>query len=119
MAGTLLYDADCGFCTRSAAVLARLGSAVEIRPWQGYPDLAAHGLTEHEVDEIIHLVDGETILTGHRAIAEVLASSRHRPVRALGRLVGSRLLAPVASRVYAWVAANRYRLPGGGACRAR
>ena len=40
----VIYDADCGFCTRSAEFLGRR-SACEISPWQSL-DLAAVGLTE-------------------------------------------------------------------------
>jgi predicted DCC family thiol-disulfide oxidoreductase YuxK len=110
--GTLVYDGDCGFCTRSARWARSLGCAVDIAPWQEF-DLTAAGLTAEEADARVQLVLGTTSYSGHEAIGEALRTSRHWPVRALGRLVLVRALRPLASRTYNWVAAHRHRLPGG------
>lgn len=107
----LIYDGDCGFCQRSLGWALRLGITCEHRP-SHQVDLAAHGLSEQDVIEAAWYVDGDRRLRGHEAIAGALRTSRHAPVRWLGAVVGSRVLRPVAVRVYAWVARNRHRLPG-------
>ena len=60
----LLYDADCGFCTRSAVFGRRLGLRAEILPMQDV-DLAAHGITETQARRALPFVtdDGVEILT--------------------------------------------------------
>jgi predicted DCC family thiol-disulfide oxidoreductase YuxK len=114
----LVYDADCGFCTRMADLaVTRMKVACRAIPWQ-QADLAALGLTEAEVTEKVWWVEpGGTKLSGHRAVAAAL---RHGSpaLRPLGNLLAIEPLAPVASAGYDLVARNRYRLPGGTpACR--
>jgi predicted DCC family thiol-disulfide oxidoreductase YuxK len=108
----LVFDGDCGFCTRSAEWVVRLGCDVDIVPWQRF-DLAAVGLTAEEAAAKVRLVDGTRTWAGHEAIGHTLTASRHVAVRLLGRVVLTRVLAPFAARVYAWVSAHRHRLPGG------
>lgn len=113
----LVFDADCGFCVRSLGWARRLGAECEAVAWQD-ADLAALGLSVDEVTEAAWFVTPTRRLRGHEAIAATLGTSRHRPVRWLGRIVGARALRPVTTRVYAWVADNRHRLPGASdACR--
>ena len=107
----LIFDGDCGFCQRSLGWALRLGITCEHRP-SHQVDLAAPGLSEQDGFEAAWYVDGDRRLRGHEAIAGALRTSRHAPVRWLGAVVGSRVLRPVAVRVYAWVARNRHRLPG-------
>ena len=114
---TLVYDADCGFCTRSALVTRRWVDGrgrYDVRPWQEL-DLAALGLTAERCDEAAQFVtaDGD-IRSGHEAIAAALTHG------APGwRPLGHALLTPgirtVAARTYAWVAEHRHQLPGGTA----
>lgn len=108
----LLYDADCGLCAQLAGLLPRLRLALDIRSIQ-VTDLAAYGVDEQRAEREMPLVrtDG-TVTYGHRAWATALQTGP-APLRMVGRLVGSRLLDPVLSRVYRWVAVNRHRLPGG------
>lgn len=114
----VLYDADCGFCTVAAGWLGPLGCEVQTIPWQSWPGLAEHGITPEAAAGALHMVHGDRVLIGHEAVAGALRHSRWSVVRLAGRLIGSRALRPVASRVYAVVAANRQRLPGGtDACR--
>lgn len=69
---TLIYDADCGFCTRSAKWLARTGN-VNIKPWQGIQDLEALGLTKEMVETAAYWADGGEVRAGaEAAIAEAL-----------------------------------------------
>jgi predicted DCC family thiol-disulfide oxidoreductase YuxK len=108
--GTLIYDGNCGFCRRSLRQARSLGATCAAEPFQSV-DLAACGLTEHEASAAAWYVAADHRWHGHEAVAMVLRSSRHLPVRWLGRAVGSRALRPLASRIYEWVAANRHRLP--------
>ena len=47
MAATLLYDAECAFCTRSARLAERIGVGADVVPWQDY-DLASVSLTPEQ-----------------------------------------------------------------------
>ncbi|WP_285240044.1 DUF393 domain-containing protein [Pseudarthrobacter sp. MEB009] len=114
---TLIYDADCGFCTRSAKWLAR-GGQVNIKPWQGIRDLDALGLTEEMVETAAYWADSGSIRAGaEAAIAQALiAKGSGWP------LLGKVILLPgvrfIASRVYKVIAKNRHAMPGGtDACR--
>lgn len=108
----LIYDGDCGFCRRSLGWARRLGATCPAQPWQAI-DLAAVDLSEAQVIEAAWYVDDAgRRYGGHEAIAMTLRSSRWRLVRLLGRVIGSRVLRPVAAPAYAWVARNRHRMPG-------
>jgi predicted DCC family thiol-disulfide oxidoreductase YuxK len=114
----LVYDSDCGFCTKSVTFIGRLGSPVSAQPWQSIPDLAAIGLTESQVMEAAYLLDGDAKYAGSDAIGYALSLSRHWPVRVVGPVIVSRVVRPIARRVYSLIAANRYRMPGStGTCR--
>ncbi|NHA70097.1 thiol-disulfide oxidoreductase DCC family protein [Phycicoccus flavus] len=111
----LVFDGDCGFCTTSAGLLERRvrgSSRFAVLPWQRL-DLDAYGLTEGQCTEAVQWVaaDGR-VSSAQDAIARCLLAGAP-----WARLVGALLLAPgvnaVAGVVYRWVAANRYRLPGG------
>jgi predicted DCC family thiol-disulfide oxidoreductase YuxK len=107
----LVYDADCGFCTKSARWLARRGD-VEIKPWQSVDDLEAVGLHLDMVNNAAYWVDeGSAPEAGHLAIGRALVQSGGWR-RQLGRFTLSPVVAPAARRVYSWVARNRYRMPG-------
>lgn len=110
----VLYDGDCGFCTTSAlAAHSRwFESKVDVSPFQRV-DLAVHRLTVDKCGETLHAVDADgRTHTGSDAVAVVLRESR-LPWPLLGgalRLPGVRW---AAQRIYALVARNRHRLPGG------
>lgn len=115
--GLLVFDGDCAFCTSSARFASRWvnrAGRYAIAPWQQL-DLAALGLTADECLDAAQFVcpDGQ-VRAGHQAIAEALRQGSP-PFGPLGAVLGSRALAPLARRVYEWVAENRYRLPGGTA----
>ena len=115
MARVLLYDADCAFCTKAAGWALRIGCEVETIPWQSWAPLASYGITPRAAASEMHMVDGDRILIGHEAVAGALLRSRYAAVRLVGGVTHARVLRPVARRVYAAVAANRQRLPGGTA----
>ena len=115
--GTLVYDDDCAFCTRSAKWL-HSHSGAAFQSCQTV-DLAALGLTEDDVAHAAYWLDsrGHVAARGAGAIAVALRSGSW-PWRVLGSVVQTRPLRPLAEAVYAQVALQRHRLPGGtNACR--
>lgn len=116
LTGTLVFDADCGFCTKCAD-----WARTRLRDGRVAPshtiDAATYGLTRDDLDAAAWwLPAGGAPVRGHEAVAAALRQCRGAwPL--LGRVVGSRALRPVAARVYDLVAVNRYRLPGSdGTC---
>lgn len=112
MNGQVVYDADCGFCTRVAQWADHAPVA-----WQSL-DLAAVGATQEQADNFAGwLADGRIQALGAPAIAAALRA-RGPATRPLGRLIdlpGVRRIAAVGYRI---VATHRHRLPGGtAACR--
>lgn len=115
--GTVLYDADCGFCTTCARWLGRHGTCT-VTPWQAV-DLDALHLTLDDVTTAAWWLDssGAATASGGQAIAAALRTCA-LPLRVLGWLMTLPVLRVLAAVVYRVVAANRYRLPGAtDACR--
>lgn len=115
--GVLLYDSDCGFCTRSALFLAARGPLAAVRPMAA-ADLDALGVDAVRARREIPLVRGDgTLAWGARAIGEALASCP-APWRWMGWVIAAPAVCPLAEQVYAWVSEHRGDLLGGtGACR--
>ncbi|MEV2278659.1 DCC1-like thiol-disulfide oxidoreductase family protein [Nocardiopsis sp. NPDC049922] len=114
-AGTFLYDRDCGFCQRAVAFgRDRVRTRTAFVAWQEF-DLAAVGLTPEQADREAWIVypDGRHFAGGD-AVAEALVHGRFL-ARPLGRLLRLPLVRALNRAAYRWVAANRYRLPGGTA----
>ena len=112
----LIYDGDCGFCTRSARWIEshwRPGTARVVAA-QDLDDatLAAHGLTRADVTEAAWWIGSDGgARRGDRAIAAALRAAPGWP-NPIGRaltLPGIRSVAPTG---YALVARVRHRLPG-------
>ena len=128
----LLYDGDCGVCTRLARFVARRlrpsartggrasgragaqagGWAYEILAYQD-ADLNSLGLTPQQCDAALQWVDpARGIASAQDAVGRLLLASR-----VWARPIGALLLAPginaLAGAIYRTVAANRSRLPGG------
>ena len=118
---TLVYDADCGFCTRSAQFAKRWvdrRDRFDVRPWQEL-DLAAVGLSPEDCDDAAQFLTADgSIRSGHRAIASA-ATHGAPPWRPVGYLLMAPGVSRVAARAYDWVAEHRYQLPGGSAACAR
>jgi predicted DCC family thiol-disulfide oxidoreductase YuxK len=110
---TLVFDGDCGFCTRCVALVPRSARrTTRVVPYQR-ADLVALGLTAAECAEAVQWVaDDGSRASGHAAIGHLLRSGG-----GLWGLLGALLLVPpvswLAAGVYRLVAANRMRLPGG------
>lgn len=117
MTGTVLYDADCGFCTTCAHWLERHGSCA-VTPWQSV-DLEALHLTVEDVTTAAWWLDssGQATASGAQAVAAALRTCGPG-YRLLGWLTTLPVIRIFAAIAYRWVAANRYRLPGStDACR--
>jgi predicted DCC family thiol-disulfide oxidoreductase YuxK len=115
---TLLFDGDCAFCSRCAALARRiLPDVYEVAAWQRL-DLAAVGVpAERAQTEVLWISDGGDVVGGAAAVARALraAGGLWAP---LGLLLSIPPVSWLAPQIYRLVAANRYRLPGGtAACR--
>jgi predicted DCC family thiol-disulfide oxidoreductase YuxK len=109
----LIFDGDCGFCTRCANFVARrMPTGADVQPWQQV-DLAAYGVSEERTQHEVVWVgaDGE-VAGGIDAVAQVLQDSG-----GVWAVPGQVLRVPpfrwIGHRLYRLVADNRYRLPGG------
>lgn len=110
----MLYDADCGFCTRTAAQVHRLGVRVSRASIQE-TDLAEMGVDgERAMAEMPFVHPDGRVEYAHRAWAAVLETGRW-PTRVLARAMRSRALDPAGARAYRWISEHRHRLPGGTA----
>src|SRR5262249_37727137 len=127
----VIYDGDCGFCTRSKEWFSRfdLESLLDWRPFQSGAG-RAYGISDADASERLYLVTERKIYSGFRAFRAMLlfnpityftiavAIAAPRGEAALyRRIVVTALLAfflppftPVGERVYGWIARNRYRL---------
>lgn len=115
--GTLIYDADCGFCTRSAQWLQQ-DDGIDIQAWQFIDDLDELGLNEQMVVEAAHwLENGTVVASGSDAIGRALIA-RGGIYNAVGQSIVAAPVRPFARGVYKVIARNRHKMPGGtAACR--
>ena len=111
MRGILVFDGECGFCTRAVGALTRLDrrGRVRLRPWQGPGVLESTGLSERQASASVWWL-GED---GRRAHGADAANS------ALSAALGTRLPSAVyrvtrwlQEPAYSLVARNRHRLRG-------
>jgi predicted DCC family thiol-disulfide oxidoreductase YuxK len=110
----MLNDADCGFCMRTARLVPRLGVDIDSSTVQA-ADLDALGVdAERAVVEMPFVHPDGRVVYGHRAFAAILRTGP-LPWRVVGRTMTLPGIDFVAGRTYAWVAANRHRMPGGTA----
>ena len=109
----LIYDGDCAFCNRSLQFgLKNLAWFPSYKAFQGLPK-EAFGLNRIDFESSIWLIGPDEKFAGHRAAAWILLQQKNPFHRLLGALI--ELAGPVSKLVYAWVAKNRHRLPGGTA----
>jgi len=112
--GTLIYDADCGFCTTSAMWLAKRDT-FEPQAWQFVDDLAALGLDVEMVTTAAQWVEGGVLTaSGSDAIGKAMIS-RGGFAAPLGHIVLNFPIRPIARQVYKRIAKNRHLMPGGSA----
>lgn len=112
----LVFDGDCGMCTRAAGLVTDRfrpsPEAYDVEPAQRL-DLAALGLTADQCDEALQWVGADgRVSSAQDAVARMLLASRAwaRPLGAVLLLPGVNTLAGAA---YRWVARHRHRFPGG------
>ncbi|PSK91371.1 putative DCC family thiol-disulfide oxidoreductase YuxK [Murinocardiopsis flavida] len=107
----LIYDGDCGFCTRSVRFAERLAAGVVPVPWQA-TDLVALGTSEERARREVLLIEEEDIVYGGaRAVSALLRRSRGT-WRAAGYAMALPGIRSAASLAYRGIAANRFRFPG-------
>lgn len=109
----LVYDGDCGFCTKSVEVLERLvGPDVEVVAWQ-FADLDELGVTaERAQHEVLLVTPIGDVYGGAEAFAKLLAFERG-PWTLPGAVLQLPGIDKTAAAVYRLIAENRYKLPGG------
>ncbi|WP_017620240.1 thiol-disulfide oxidoreductase DCC family protein, partial [Nocardiopsis gilva] len=72
----LIYDGNCGFCTRSVRLTERLPVHVTLTPWQE-TDLAGLGVGEERAErEVLWVASSGRVAGGADAFAELLTHSR-------------------------------------------
>lgn len=111
MTPSLVFDGNCGFCTRMLGWLRLIDRrrVIESVPYQrpGVPE--SLGLTERQCAESLRWRGGDgRQVEGAEAVSAALAVALRTelPSRLYRRTSG------VQQRLYQWVAANRHRLPG-------
>jgi predicted DCC family thiol-disulfide oxidoreductase YuxK len=110
----LIFDADCGFCTRSVGVLKKLPIDAETIGFQ-FADLEAYGTTEERAaHEVLWVSRTGRIHGGAQAIATLLVEAGGL-YAAAGWLLRTPPLRWIAHAVYRAIANNRQRMPGGTA----
>ena len=110
----LLYDADCGFCTRAAGKVPALRLDVDVATLQSV-DLGALDVSaQRAVSEMPFVHADGSVVYGHRAIAAALRTGP-APLRVIGRIITLPGVDPIAKLTYGWVARHRQQLPGGTA----
>ena len=117
-AAWLLFDRDCGFCTRAAGLLRRIDrrGRVEIIALQEPGAPARFGITLDQALEQVWAIDGAgQHFSGAAAVNAVLGVALGTRIPYyIYRIPGIR---HVQDALYRWIAANRYRLPGSsGTC---
>lgn len=109
----LIFDGDCGFCTKTAQWAGRhLGDSAVVDAWQ-FLNLPSIGLTENDVSSAAWWRDVEgNLYRGHRAVGKALVTCG-----GAWKIPGWLCLVPPtswgAALGYRVVAKYRYRLPGG------
>jgi predicted DCC family thiol-disulfide oxidoreductase YuxK len=101
----LVYDGECGFCTRCARWVELHADKVEVVPWQSL-DLAAVGLTQQQVRDSAYWIEGPSVSGAEGAVARSLMRCG-----ATYAVIGRALLLPgvrfVAAPGYRFVARHR------------
>ena len=118
MKPVLIFDGDCGFCTKTANLVKQLDAAVngapKLRVLPNHTDdlLAETGLTFDQTLEAAWFVDAKgRQFRGAGAVNTALATI-HWAFEPLVWLYALTPLRAIEDDLYAWVARNRYRMPG-------
>jgi len=113
MVGTLIFDGNCGFCTRGRNLLVRLDRRHRVRtvPFQGEGVAEAAGVSRDDLARAVFWEDedGGRYWGAEAVNAALSAALGNALLLRLYRLPGIRRMQDAA---YRWVADNRHRLPG-------
>ena len=116
--GTLLFDGDCGFCTTTARLAARIAPAADVVPYQRADLVALHVRADDAAAAVQWVAADGRVSAGAAAAARLLIAAG-RLWAVLGHVLLLPLIRTISELVYRAIAANRHRLPGGTpACRA-
>lgn len=107
----LIYDGDCGFCTRSVRWATRLPVRMRVLPWQQANLTAYRTTTARAQHEVLWVSVTGRVTGGAEAVAEMLKSGT-QPCPIFGWIISAPVARSFAEWGYRWVANNRYRLPG-------
>ncbi len=115
----LVYDGDCAFCQRCVDVATSiLPDPFRAEPYQLLPLSDLQLTVEQARTQVWWVQPSRPARGGHAAVAGLLRGQRRWWWRSAGWLLERPPIAPPAAWVYAAVARNRHRLPGGTAqCR--
>lgn len=112
----LAFDGDCAFCQAAIDRIARWARPrITSMPWQTLPAPATAQHRARLDREVVLFERGEVRSGGADALACFVRSSPDFAFRVVGTVVGAPIVRTLARCVYAWVAANRHRLPAGTA----
>lgn len=109
----LVYDGDCGFCTRSVFLARRLPARLRwaAEPWQELELSELRTTQDRARHEVLWVDERGRVFGGAAAMAQLLRAMR-APWSWLGVLVSVPVLGSVAEWTYRRIANNRHRLPG-------
>jgi predicted DCC family thiol-disulfide oxidoreductase YuxK len=132
----VLYDRDCGFCTRTRRIMERcdIDKQFSWQPFQQAEDL--HGISGEELRHRLHVIAGQKKYSGFAAFKMIALYnpityflmllpllplqpwySNYRSWLAVSLLLFfSPLFAPIGEAAYARVARNRHGVQSGGRC---
>ncbi len=125
MPATVIYDGDCGLCTRTKEIAEALDWLGAMR-WipQQSPEAARFNIPAEELRDSVFLVTDRRVTHGWSAvkgmalrvpltyIAAAVAIRRTRWAAVGLALLFSPLAEPAGRAAYSWVARNRHRFPG-------
>ncbi len=109
---TLVFDGECGFCTRCVLWLQRLDrrARVETLPHQALGVRDRFGLSEGDVDRSVWVIRDGRRHAGAAAVA--LALDTALGTRMFHRFATAPIVGPALERAYQFVAEHRGRLAG-------
>lgn len=107
----LLYDGECGFCTRSVRMLERLPADVRLLPSQA-TELAKLGIPESRARGEVLFVDAEDRTHGGAAAVAAFLKECGGVWRIGGSVLSAPVVRDIAAFAYHRISAIRDRLPG-------
>jgi predicted DCC family thiol-disulfide oxidoreductase YuxK len=112
MAGYVIYDGDCAFCSTAARFAQRrIAKNLSYQPYQ-FADLTALHLTQLQCQQALQFVKNNKLSSGHNAVIGILISG-NLFFKLLGLILKLPLVNQLAKLGYHWIAKNRSKLPGG------